>query len=323
MRFLALIVLSVTACSSENDLDGFVDPNDAPGDTADTAIDFPDVDTDSEEDTEGDTDTDVDTVPDTDTDTVPQGDCGFPVANAGPDRVVSPLSNILLSGASSFDPSGCTPLTYSWRLVSSPSGSNVFIFLPFLRDQSHQMDVAGTYEFELTATNSAGNQDMDTVVITSEPTQDFYVQLTWNTDADLDMHVLDGTSTLFDSPYDMNYCNTIGEWGGPGTADNGSLDWDDIDGRGPETMTIQTPAPGTYDIKVHYYGLDGRPNCGLSFCPSSVATIKIFNQGTLLQTFTQTLPEREDLWNVATVSWPGLVITEVNTLTTTPLNTCF
>jgi len=311
MRRLVWIVGVLAGCPSENDLGGIgTDPS--------VPVEDPDTDTDTMP--EADTDTDTDT--DTDPDTTPLV-CGVPLADAGIDQQTAPLQLVTLSAAGSSDPSWCLPLTYAWRVVSKPAGSSVALLFPWTRDVSPWIDVAGTYDFEVTVTNSGGFSAVDQVEVVAEPSQDFYVQLTWDAACDLDLHVLDGTSTLYDSPYDVCYCNQSGAWGGPGTADDGSLDWDLINGYGPETMTVQSPAPGSYDIKVQYYGQEGDTSCVDGWCPSTVATVRIYDHGTELAAFTQTISEAGQLWNVATVAWPSQTITPVGTVTTTTLSSCF
>lgn len=316
MRALFLALLA--ACATENDLDLFDDDPRPPIDDPDTEVDAPDPDTEPEPDTEADTWTD----PDPDTHPVA---CGEPVADAGPDQAVAPLTLITLSGRASSDPTGCTPLRYRWRVVSKPPGSQVFLLFPNNRDIQPWIDIAGTYEFELSVTNSQGIPDPtpDRVTVVAEPSQDFYVQLTWDAACDLDLHVLDGTSGLFDAPWDSCFCNKTASWGAAGSADDGSLDWDSISGYGPETMTVLSPAPGTYDIKVHYYGQDGDSSCASWTCPSTTATVRIYHLGQPLASFTRQLNDQGQVWNVATVSWPSQTITPVDTMTSTSLTSCF
>ena len=41
--------------------------------------------------------------------------------------------------------------------------------------------------------------------------------------------------------------------------DDPSIDLDDTDGFGPETITVENPCDGTYAIAVHYWSSHGHP----------------------------------------------------------------
>lgn len=86
-----------------------------------------------------------------------------PVANAGSEQDVTlPNNGIILDGNMSTDPQGQT-LTYSWALAAGPNVpteqqiSNSAIGVTNL--------IAGTYEFELTVTNTSGLSSSAMVVV--------------------------------------------------------------------------------------------------------------------------------------------------------------
>ncbi len=104
----------------------------------------------------------------------------------------------------------------------------------------------------------------DVATITGEfVAPDIEVTLTWNTAADLDLHVWNPNG---EHAY---YSNT--------SIADGSLDIDDTNGFGPETFTVPTALAGSYIVKVNSFSLgsDG----------SSDATIQLQLNGGQKQTF--------------------------------------
>jgi murein DD-endopeptidase MepM/ murein hydrolase activator NlpD len=94
--------------------------------------------------------------------------------------------------------------------------------------------------------------------------------LTWDTaGTDVDLHVTDSLG------HHAFYGNKL-------AIPNGVLDYDDVDGFGPETFTVTTrPAGVTYTISVHYYSDHGHG--------PTTATVKVYLDGALQQTFTTPL----------------------------------
>jgi murein DD-endopeptidase MepM/ murein hydrolase activator NlpD len=98
--------------------------------------------------------------------------------------------------------------------------------------------------------------------------------LTWNTagtDVDLHIHASTGQHAY--------YANKL-------AIPNGVLDYDDVDGFGPETFTLTTrPAGATYTISVHYYSDHGHG--------PSTATVKVYLDDKLEDTFTAGLANNQ------------------------------
>jgi hypothetical protein len=92
------------------------------------------------------------------------------------------------------------------------------------------------------------------------------VRLEWNTaGSDVDLHVTDSLG------HHAYYANKTAIPGGV-------LDYDDVDGFGPETFTLNTIAAGvTYTVAVHYYSDHGTG--------PTTATVKVFLNGVLKDTF--------------------------------------
>lgn len=280
MKIFILFYLLLTGCV-ENGLNPFSDPPKDPIDSAETEV------------------------------TVEE-----PIADAGPDQILAPLNIVTLDGSASYDPNGLDIIAYKWILLSVPEGSTAINLvgetnlniMPQL-----WLDIAGDYTFSLTVENSEGTWDStpDQVVISAIPADSFYVQLTWDTTVDLDLHLIKDNGTLF-SFNDCDYCNMQPNWFPGNSLANPSLDWDVIyTGLGPETITIESPNTGTYQIVVHYYGQNGFASCSGS-CQITNATVRVYINGILTQTFTQVLTQQGDLWNPASINVNGLSMTTVS-----------
>jgi hypothetical protein len=253
----------------------------------------------------------------------PPGPINEPIALAGVDQTVAPLDTVHLDGTGSFDPGGYVPLTYDWTIVQRPAGSTALLLRSRTATPQFWADVAGDYVVELGVRNSGGVWDStpDRVTIHAVPNQEFYVQLTWDAASDLDLHVKQPGYTIFDRPQDCNFCNKTPNWFGGGAADNPSLDWDSIQGYGPETTTIAHPAAGDFDVQVHYYGVGGATSCG-GPCPASRATLDFYVNGVLTFTMQRMMRNQGEVWEAASVNWPSTTISVVNNLTTTNRTSC-
>lgn len=249
---------------------------------------------------------------------------GEPVAVAGPDITTKPLQWIDLDGTDSYDPDELYPLTYSWTVVSKPSESQSALVDRTSATPRFFADVAGEYVFQLEVANSDGvwGSRPDTVIVYAEPTDGFYVQLTWDNDTDQDIHLWRGGGVLYRRPDDCNFCNLNPNWGTPSPLDDPSLDADTITGYGPETITIEEPYGDDYTIAVVFYGMNGAASCVWS-CPPTQATIRLFMDGVETHSWTRTLREAGDVWTVARVSWPSTAVTEIDSKSATSLTGCF
>src|SRR5688572_23667496 len=88
-----------------------------------------------------------------------------PRANAGPDRSAPPGGTITLDGTSSRDPNN-TSLTYSWRIVIQPSGSNPVLSNATTATPTFRADVPGVYTVALTVSDGSLTSAADQVNIT-------------------------------------------------------------------------------------------------------------------------------------------------------------
>ena len=130
-------------------------------------------------------------------------------------------------------------------------------------------------------------------------------------ESDVDFHLLPPGAHIDDlwTGADCFFNNQRTEWGG-------ELDVDDVDGWGPEHITVESVSiPGTYRLFVHYYDDDGQGGSD-AFVSVSVKDGPVSNFGPL--DLTASGPGRGDVWEVCRINFPGGAITPVEQKTTLP-----
>lgn len=94
---------------------------------------------------------------------------GDPVADAGPDQVVTPGATVALDGSGSVDPEGDS-LAFIWTLSSRPGGSAAALVDATAVTPSFVADIAGDYEVSLTVSDGTTYSAADIVrVRASDP----------------------------------------------------------------------------------------------------------------------------------------------------------
>jgi len=136
-----------------------------------------------------------------------------------------------------------------------------------------------------------------------------HVELEWDQDAcDVDLHLLAPGGDFGSCDSDCFFSNPSPDWGTQGDViDDPFLDYDDVDGYGPENINISEPQPGVYKVLLHYYSdtYDYGPGGG-----ATDAVVRIYSYGQLLAEFgPQELDQTNRNWDVCTVEWPSLAIT--------------
>ena len=139
------------------------------------------------------------------------------------------------------------------------------------------------------------------------PELDLFTELRWNTDySDVDFHLLPPNSDIYDlwTDYDCYYYNMSTYWGG-------ELDVDDVEGYGPEHITIPTVLiNGTYRLFIHYYDDDG---VGIT---DAFVNVSVRNGGMLdfgpYQLVNDGGNNAGDVWEVCTIEFPSGTVTPVN-----------
>ena len=241
----------------------------------------------------------------------------LPVAKCSPsyfavepaiDNPNNPVSIITLNGAQSYDPSG-EHLTYRWEKVSGPVGSTAMPRTPTSANSNYFIDLAGEHKIKLTVTNESGKSASCEVTAVGITSNALHIELFWDKDGDLDLHLKKfGTpdsdwGSILNDCYWNNLCKSDNglEWGESGTMNNPRLDRDDMQGRGPENINIDFPAITPED---EYY-LIGVRNFSNSAHP--VATIVVYCNGEKSFTESMSLPGRGDepdsFWWVAGIEW--------------------
>jgi len=97
---------------------------------------------------------------------------------------------------------------------------------------------------------------------------------------------------------DCAFANRFPEWGVTGRVDDPRLDVDDVRGFGPEAITLNSPADGTYFAAVHYC------NDRLSDEPS-IATVEVYVKGELVLSAGPQLLVEGDVWYAAQLARSG------------------
>lgn len=97
----------------------------------------------------------------------------IPVANAGGDQNIFTESTIELSGKNSTDSDNDT-LSYSWSIVSAPTGSAALLSSADTVTANIVPDASGSYVISLVVSDSVSSSTSDTMTITASINADFY-----------------------------------------------------------------------------------------------------------------------------------------------------
>ncbi len=227
-----------------------------------------------------------------------------PVAVCGDEETLigAPGDVVTLDGTQSYDPDGHEPLSYEWEVVRRPLTSLTELEDAFTPTPSIELDVAGTWEAQLTVTDSLGTESVAPCrsVIRAVAAERLYIELVWDHPiTDLDLHVLTSGAELFGD----------GDcwWGNPdafGCEHSG----DDLAGYGPEWVRMDEPDPGSYEIKVRYAKTNGASE------PATRATVRVYLYGVLEAEMSRTLEQERHVWDVLTVDWPSGHVTPVDSV---------
>lgn len=192
----------------------------------------------------------------------------------------------------------------NWTLLRSAFGSDADL----VRDEEVGgielfADASGTYLFELDLVREDGARPCPPQFfrLLVFPDADLLVQLTWSRapggerstgqGMDLDLHLLHPNGGWGDSQWDVHFRNSNQAWGGGEV----TLDRDDVNGYGPENISLRQPVAGTrYRVGVHYYAQNG----------TAWATVRVFVRGELRAAFTDRRMTRTgQFWEVADIIW--------------------
>lgn len=254
----------------------------------------------------------------------PEPNPNAPIANAGESFAAAPLTTLWLDGTASYDPADLD-LIPTWTIVRAPTGSSAVLDRLDSLEPTLFADLPGIYEIELSVMNTKGvhSVETDTVRVQVVPSQAVYVQLTWDEEVDLDLHLLPELDDIW-GPMSCSWCNPSPDWGVPSEPrDDPSLDADTIDGYGPETTTILEPSDGTFTAAVHYYGQGGDNQCRDETCPTTEATLEVFIDGQSVHKVQRELSRAGQVWQAFSISWPDQRLTTLDDFTTTSQRSCW
>jgi uncharacterized protein YfaP (DUF2135 family) len=133
-----------------------------------------------------------------------------------------------------------------------------------------------------------------------------WTELIWDTDtSDVDFHLLRPGATIADmwGADDCCYENFTPSWGAV-------LDVDDVEGFGPEHVTMLSPGPGIYTLLVHFFDRDQAPPVTNTQVFVSTLGGSTHNFGPRALTISGS--RSGDVWTVCTIEFPSGNITEIN-----------
>jgi len=236
---------------------------------------------------------------------------------------VTPSTELHLYGDQSFAPNGEIQ-TWKWE-VEQPAGSeSVFSPSAAFPNPTFEAGHLGTYTFSLTVYDQTGTPSCFPASwqVVVAPTDGIRVELVWHTPGDPDetdtgpetgtdlnlhfVHPLAGGPDLdedgvpdgwFDMPFDCFWFNGNPNWGNydPAFDDDPHLDRDDIDGAGPENITLSSPESVTYRVGVYYWDDWGYG--------ASEATVRVYIYAQLVFEVPAVNMVKGDMWEVCTIKW--------------------
>ncbi len=238
----------------------------------------------------------------------PDPDAVDPVAicSVNPEEVAPPFEDATFIGIDSYDPEGMDIDEYEWSFVSVPDGSSVSMPWGISANRTVTPDVAGDYVGRLIVHTEDGRESEPCfALLTAVPEENLWVEMFWeHTGDDMDLHLL-APGGVPRTGTDCYYGNcTYGglNWGASGSADNPSLDIDDISGDGPENISIAQPQDGVFTVFVHDFP-------GSVYNGTNNVTVNIYVDGHLEWTDVRNISVEDSDIYYATIDWPSAVIT--------------
>ena len=92
-----------------------------------------------------------------------------PIADGGNDQSVQIGDVVQLDGSASYDPDGDIISSFTWSLISLPSGSDTILSDTTLINPTFVADIAGEYIIELVVSDGTNNSAPDEITITAKP----------------------------------------------------------------------------------------------------------------------------------------------------------
>ena len=273
--------------------------------------------------------------------------CPTALGSVSPGTVVPYGTNLKLSSDASFAAPGRTIVNRKWSVThsmeaSAPVAVTGIVPSGAFPNPTFEPILLGEFTFRLDVWDDQGLQSCSpwTTKVWVVSTESFHVELTWRTPndqdetdegseagSDLELHFsaigyesgskYDGDGDGVDDPwfgtYDTYWFSPSPNWGSlnPAVTDDPMMLRDDTDGGGPELIAAKTLKSGQYGIAVHYFNDNGYGDAW--------AKVRVHVAGNLILETEDVLLSMGDLWNVATVTYPELSVTPLETDTGDPV----
>ena len=236
---------------------------------------------------------------------------------------VTPSTELHLHGDQSYAPNGAIQ-KWEWDVEQPADSESVFSPSAAFPNPTFEVDRLGKYTFSLTVYDEDDTPSCIPAAyqVMVAPTDGIRVELVWHTPGDpdetdegpetgtdLNLHFVhplaegpdldaDGAPDgWFDMPFDCFWFNGNPNWGNYdlGIDDDPHLDRDDVDGAGPENITLSSPESVTYRVGVHYWDDWG-------YGPSA-ATVRVYIYAQLVLEVADVNMVKGDMWEVCTIKW--------------------
>ncbi|MFO0628301.1 MAG: MopE-related protein [Polyangiales bacterium] len=253
--------------------------------------------------------------------------CDGPTVTCPAARVVPAGTVVTLSATAT----GAGPLTYRWEVVTAPMGASYTLGAPTASSTTFTSVIVGAFTLRVTVTDAQGRTATCTTTVTMQG-RGLRVELIWDAGVrapttagrvDLDLHLHNRSAAAwFQDPEDCFFRNRTPRWDVRNdTADDPSLDVDNLYGFGPENIRVDAPVANTqtYSVGVNYFE-------GTAPIAPTTATVRIYCGDVLRGTFTRrlqgggALANGNDFWRVARVTFSDpstCTVTNVDDVITT------
>ena len=238
-------------------------------------------------------------------DPLPAGGEG-PVAVSGAGSRIERDEEALLDGSESYDPDQDEQLLDdSWFVSDWPEGANYQLNGEANPQPSFQADTLGEYVISLIVTDTDDDlpsSNAADVAVQVVPYTELELTLTWTGTVDLDLHLVQPDGTYYGSG-DCFFGNPAPDCGVLGdSSDDPILDRDDDSAGGPETIVLERPEEGVYQLYVQYYN-----DRGLN--PNTIPSLEISRKGVELAVVAGPAMSAEgSVWVPGTLDWSTLAV---------------
>jgi hypothetical protein len=239
-----------------------------------------------------------------------------PVAVAGPSVRMKRQEETILDASASFDPDDEAPeFDHIWWVVSSPENA-VYSFTDLESpNPAFSAETLGVYEIGLLVIDKDGLESTNPAgtIIEILPWEDAEFELSWDiADVDLDLHLIRPDGAYYSDADDCYFGNPLPDWGIVGESrDDPHLIADSEGFPAPETIQLEAPEEGVYEVLVHYFST--RDASYIYATP----TLKIWAEGQVLSVdIGPRLNSAGYVWKAGTLDWSTLTWTPNNELST-------